>query len=166
VAFEYTEQEVTSTSRPVESCGSECNESFGEATDPVAESIESPMGDTVDQVAESPSDNFSENKPYRSRAFSPHTPPERNERRDRGGSRRPDNVHLNLNPRLLELAEDIAQENGMDLQEYLVQALSLVIKTHADKLGMSVRQGGQQFVTEYTKEKGTPVTRVSTKKGG
>lgn len=77
-------------------------------------------------------------------------------------NRRPDNVHLKVNPKLLELAEVIAEENGMELQEYLNQALALVIRTHADKLGLNLHR--KQLVTEYTKEKTTPTIRVSNSK--
>ncbi|MBX9686316.1 MAG: hypothetical protein K2X27_06410, partial [Candidatus Obscuribacterales bacterium] len=95
-------------------------------------------------------DVVSSSRPQRPRAESRGYGREREER--------PDNVHLSLSPRMLELAEQIAEENGMDLNEYLVKALVLVIKTQAGQMGML---GRPQYVTEFTREKTAPVTRVS-----
>lgn len=47
----------------------------------------------------------------------------------------PDNVSLYLNPRVLELAENLAEESGMPLRAYLTEALKYVLKAHAGRLG-------------------------------
>ncbi len=66
-----------------------------------------------------------------------------------------------ISPSLLEIAEIAAEDSGMALREYLEIGLTLVIKTHAEKLGLNKKT----YVTEYRKEHSTvPITRVSTRK--
>src|SRR4029453_8280920 len=47
----------------------------------------------------------------------------------------PDNVSLYLNPRGMELAENLAEESGMPLRAYLTEALKYVLQAHAGRVG-------------------------------
>ncbi len=87
--------------------------------------------------------------------------PAREFRGEKSQDKKAPNVHLSISPRLIELAEIMAEESEMPLQEYLEKCMVLVLKTHAQKLGLNKRS----FVTEYTKEHSKkPEVRVSTRK--
>lgn len=68
------------------------------------------------------------------------------------------NVHLSINQRFVELAEDIAAQSGMEVQAYLERSLVLVIKAHAEKLGISTKT---KLVTEFTNTSTEVRTRTS-----
>jgi hypothetical protein len=79
----------------------------------------------------------------------------------RGGQdkkREPANVHLSINQRFVELAEDIAAQSDMDVQAYLERSLVLVIKAHAEKLGISTKK---KLVTEFKNTSTEIRTRTS-----
>jgi hypothetical protein len=55
----------------------------------------------------------------------------------------------------------LAEESEMELKEYLEKGLVLVIKTHAEKLGMNKKSYVTEFTNEHTSK---PKTRVSSAK--
>ena len=71
---------------------------------------------------------------------------------DRAGRRaeRPkqeDNVNLFLSPRMLELAEELAQAEKMNLRQYLTEALKYILLAHGKRLGAT-----DKYVTEFVSQ--------------
>ena len=72
--------------------------------------------------------------------------------RERSGKRpeRPkqeDNVNLFLSPRMLELAEELAQAEKMNLRQYLTEALKYILLAHGKRLGAT-----EKYVTEFVSQ--------------
>ncbi len=64
----------------------------------------------------------------------------------------PDNVSLNLSPRLMELAQELAEESKMNIKAYLTEALKYVLLAHGKRLGKS-----EKFVNEFVSTNSSPV---------
>ncbi|MDR3617468.1 MAG: hypothetical protein P4L53_28185, partial [Candidatus Obscuribacterales bacterium] len=59
----------------------------------------------------------------------------------------PDNVNLFLSPRMIELAEELAQESKMNLRTYMTEALKYVLLAHGKRLGKS-----DKYVNEFVSQ--------------
>ena len=60
---------------------------------------------------------------------------------------RPDNVSLSLSPKMLELAEELADQARMPLRVYLTEALKHIILIHGKRLGKTER-----YLPEFTSQ--------------
>lgn len=58
-----------------------------------------------------------------------------------------DNVSLFLSPRMMELAEELAQGEKMNLRQYLREALTYILLAHGKRLGKS-----DKYVTEFVSQ--------------
>jgi hypothetical protein len=78
-------------------------------------------------------------------------PSSRQERQDdkkgKPNPERADNVNLFLSPRLLDLAEELANESGMSIRHYLSEALKYILLAHGKRLGKS-----DKYVAEFKSE--------------
>ncbi len=69
----------------------------------------------------------------------------------RGERKYADNVSLNLSPRMLQLAEELADESDMSLRQYLIEAIKYVLLAHGKRLGKSEKHLAE-FVNENPKK--------------
>ncbi|MBS2004691.1 MAG: hypothetical protein JST44_24490, partial [Cyanobacteria bacterium SZAS LIN-5] len=58
-----------------------------------------------------------------------------------------DNVNLFLSPRMMELAEELAQAEKMNLRQYLTEALKYILLAHGKRLGAT-----DKYVTEFVSQ--------------
>ena len=83
------------------------------------------------------------------------------ERTRRGGQgqrpAKPANVNLNLSPRMLDIAEALAEEAKMSVTTFLTEILKYVLTTQADQRGMNDRK----FTSEFKNENAVKTTRWS-----
>src|SRR5579885_3442330 len=64
------------------------------------------------------------------------------------------NVHLYLSPRMLQLAEELADEAGIPTQRYLVEAIKYVLLAQAGRVGARDRYAAE-FTSKAKKRTGT-----------